>query len=44
MGGCNVSVGINLHLRPIRFAFLIRLDDQKHVLEALCIRKCQGDG
>lgn len=38
------NVNINLYLRPIRFAFLIRLDDQKHVLEALRIIKCQGDG
>lgn len=38
------SISINLRLRPIRFAFLIRPDDQKHVLEAFRINACLWGG
>jgi len=34
------NVSVDLRLRPIRFAFLIRPDDQKHVLKAFCINTC----
>ena len=38
------NVSINLRLRPIRFAFLIRPDDQKHTLEAFRINTCLWGG
>jgi hypothetical protein len=38
------TVSINLRLRPIRFAFLIRPDDQKHALEAFRINTCLWGG
>lgn len=38
----NVSLG--LRLRPIRFAFLIRPDDQKHALEVFRINTCLWGG
>lgn len=39
-----INVSINLRLRPIRFAFLIRPDDQKHTLEAFRINTCLWGG
>jgi len=38
------EVSINLRLRPIRFAFLIRPDDQKHILTAFRINTCLWGG
>ena len=38
------NVSISLHLRPIRFVFLIRPDDQKHTLEAFRINTCLWGG
>ncbi len=38
------NISINLRLRPIRFAFLIRPDDQKHTLEAFLINTCLWGG
>lgn len=38
------TISINLRLRPIRFAFLIRPDDQKHTLEAFQINTCLWGG
>ena len=38
------NVSVNLRLRPIRFAFLIRPDDQKHTLEAFRINTCLWGG
>jgi len=38
------NISVNLRLRPIRFAFLIRPDDQKHTLEAFRINTCLWGG
>lgn len=38
------TIDINLRLRPIRFAFLIRPDDEKHALEAFRINTCLWGG
>lgn len=38
------DISINLRLRPIRLAFLIRPDDQKHTLEVFRINTCLWGG
>lgn len=38
------SVSINIRLRPLRFAFLIRPDDKKHTLDAFRINTCLWGG
>jgi len=38
------NLSVNLRLRPIRFAYLIRPDDQKHALDAFHINACLWGG
>jgi len=38
------NVSINLRLRPIRFALLVRPDDQKHILDTFRINTCLWGG
>lgn len=38
------TISVNLRLRPIRFAFLVRPDNQKHILEAFRINTCLWGG
>ena len=38
------SISVNIRLRPIRFAFLVRPDDKKRVVEIFCINTCLWGG
>lgn len=38
------SINVNIRLRPIRFAFLVRPDDKKHTLEIFRINTCLWGG
>ena len=38
------NLSVNLRLRPIRFAYLVRPDDQKHALDAFHINACLWGG
>lgn len=38
------SINLNIRLRPIRFAFLVRPDDKKHTLEIFRINTCLWGG
>ena len=38
------SINVNIRLRPIRFAFLVRPDDKKRTLEIFRINTCLWGG
>ena len=38
------NITVNLRLRPIRFAFIVRPNDEKHILEIFQINACLWGG